>query len=101
MTQNPSLWRVSFVDIVYNYGAVDFQNLLGDFLMHLRELHLSGQALCDCGENTLIPFRHVPVFHKIKFRDIEGTIIDSVHIWPEQVDGHGQTIPACFDTVLV
>jgi Plavaka transposase len=101
MTQNPSLRRVSFVDIVYNYGAVDFQDILGDFLAHLREPHLSGRALRNRGENTLIPFRHVPVFHKIKFRDIEGTIIDSVHIRPEQVDRHGRTIPARFDTVLV
>jgi hypothetical protein len=42
MTQNPTLRRVSFDDIVFKYGAVDFQDLLGDFLAHLRDSSLSG-----------------------------------------------------------
>jgi hypothetical protein len=50
----------------------------------------------------LIPFRHVPVFHKIKFRTIEdGVIVDGIHIRPEQVDAHGRIILARFDTALV
>ena len=89
MTRNPTIKRVSFKDIVHNYGAVDFQDLLGDFIAHLREPHISGQALHNCGGNTLIPFHHVPVYHKIKFRDIDNVIIDSVHIWPDQVDTCG------------
>ena len=101
MTQHLTIRRVSFEDIIYNYSAVDFQDLLGDFLAHLREPHISGQALCNRGGNTLILFRHVPVYHKIKFRDIDGIIVDSVHVWPEQVDVRGQTIQAHFDTVLI
>jgi len=98
MTQNPTR-RASFDDIVCNYGAVDFQDILGDFLMHLWEPCLSGQALLNHGGNTLIPFQHVPVFHKIKFRNKNGAIIDAVHIRLEQADSH--IIPARFDTVLV
>jgi hypothetical protein len=101
MTQNPTLRRVSFDDIVFKYGAVDFQDLLGDFLAHLRDSSLSGRALRDRGENTLIPFRHVPVFHKIKFGNRDGSVIDSIHIRPEQVDKNGRIIPARFDTALV
>jgi hypothetical protein len=101
MTQHPTINRVSFEDIVYNYGAVDFQDLLGDFIAHLREPHISGQALRNRGGNTLIPFRHVPVYHKIKFRDIDDVIVDSVHIRPDQVDACGRTMQARFDTVLV
>ncbi len=101
MTRNPTLRRVSFEDVIINYGAIDFQDLLGDFLAHLREPHLSGRALRDHGENTLIPFRHIPVFHKIKFTNGDGAVIDSVHIRPEQVGTHGRIIPARFDTVLV
>lgn len=101
MTQHPTINRVSFEDITCNYGAVDLQDLLGDYLAHLREPHLSGRALRNRGQNTLIPFHHVPVYHKIKFRDIDGVIVDSVHTRPEQVDAHGRTIQARFDTVLV
>ena len=101
MTRKPTLRRVSFDDIAYSYGALDFQDHLGDFLAHLRNPDVLGRALRHLGENTLIPFRHVPVFHKIKFTNKNGTIVDSVQIRPEQVDGHGWTIPARFDTVLV
>ena len=92
---------MSFEDITSNYGAIDFQDLLGDFLTRLRDPHLSRQALRLHGGNTLIPFHHVPVFHKIKFTNGDGGIIDSVYIRPEQVGNHGRIIPAHFDTVLV
>ncbi len=101
MTRNPTIRRVSFNDVIHNYGAVDFMDILGDFLARLREPHASGRTLRNLGANTLIPFQHVPVFHKIKFTDGDGTIIDSVHIRPEQVDAHGRIIPARFDTVLI
>jgi hypothetical protein len=102
MTRYPTLGRVSFNDIVNMYGAVDFQDQLGDFLAHLRDPSLSGRALHNRGENTLIAFRHVPVFHKIKFATTkDGAVIDGIHIRPEQVDKRGRIIPARFDTVLV
>jgi len=101
MTQHPTLRRVSFDDIIGGYGAVDFQDLLGDFFAHLKEPHLSGRTLHTRGGNTLIPFRHVPVYHKIKFRNGDGAIVDAIHIRPEHVDAHGRIIPARFDTVLV
>ena len=101
MTQNPTLWRVSFEDITYKYGAIDFLDLLGDFLMCLKDPSISGRALHDHGENTLIPFHHMPVFHKIKFTNGDGAIVDSIYIQPEQVDIYGRIILARFDTVLV
>jgi Plavaka transposase len=100
MTQHPTLRRVPFDEVAYKYGAINFQDLLGNFLVLLKEPHVLGQALCNGGENTLIPFHHVPVFHKIKFGNSDGTIIDAIHIWPEQVDAHGWTIPAHFDMAL-
>jgi hypothetical protein len=101
MTRNPTIRRVSFNDIAHDYGAIDFLDTLGDFIAHLREPRASGRALRNLGANTLIPFQHVPVFHKIKFKDGEGTIVDSVHVRPEQVDARGRIIPARFDTVLI
>ena len=101
MAQNPTLRRVSFEDITHGYGAIAFQDLLGDFLKQVHDPSLLGQALHNCGRNTLIPFHHVPVFHKIKFINGDDITIDSIHIRPEQVDAHRQIIPARFNTVLV
>jgi hypothetical protein len=105
MTDHPMVLRVSFKDIVNNYGAVNFQDALSDFFMHLKEPHLSGQVLRKEGVNTLISFNHVPVFQTIKFKNNDGAIVDSIHIWPEyaleQAPPHGQITPACFNTALV
>jgi hypothetical protein len=101
MTQHPTLRRVPFDDIAYKYGAVNFQDLLSDFLILLKEPLVLGWALCNCGENTLILFHQMPVFHKIKFGNSDGAIIDAIHIQPEQVDTFEQTIPVCFDMALV
>ena len=92
MAQHPTLRRVSFNDIMGSYGAVDFEDVLGNFLVHLKGPHLSGQALCTHGDNMLIPFQYIPVYHKIKFRNGDGAIVDAIHIWPEQVDMHGQML---------
>jgi hypothetical protein len=105
MTNHPTVPRVSFKDIVNNYGAVNFQDALGDFLAHLKEPHLSGWVLHREGVNTLIPFNHVPVFQTIKFKNNDGAIVDSIHIQPEhaleQAPPHGWITPACFNTALV
>ena len=101
MTQNPTLYSVPFEDIRREYGATKFQDLLGDFLASLTEPSVSGRALRNHGANTWIPFCHVPTFHKIKFRNNNGAIVDCIHIRPEQVRPNGQISPARFDTVLV
>lgn len=101
MTEYPTLGRESFENIHNSYGAVEFQDLVGDFLTVLKEPHLSGRALRNRGANTLIPFHHVPVFHKIKFTNGDVTV-DSIHIRPEQVNpDDGRITPARFDTVLI
>ena len=62
----------------------------------------SGAALAALAWNTLIPFHTVPVHHKIKFANSDGSeIMDTIQIRPEQKDKRGRTIPARFDTVLV
>jgi hypothetical protein len=101
MTLNPTVYSVPFKDIRHEYGATKFQDLLGDFLASLMEPSVSGWALHNHGANTWIPFCHVPTFHKIKFKNKDGAIVDYIHIQPEQVCSNGQISPVCFDTVLV
>jgi hypothetical protein len=88
-----------------DYGAVDFQDALADFLARLNNPGGSVSSLRRQAEDTLIPFRSVPVFHTIKFTKIgdsgEYEITDTVHARPEVVDTHKQNNPARFDTVIV
>jgi hypothetical protein len=63
-------------------------------------------TLCACAEDTLIPFRAVPVFHKMRFVATSGDrdkpeTVDIVHITPEHLNPQGKIVPSRFDTVLV
>ena len=102
MSRNPSLKVVSFNDLANKYRAFDFQDALADFIARINHPEASAATLRALAENTLLPFRSVPVFHKIKFVSTrDSDIIDTVHVRPDQRDTHGRPIPARFDTVIV
>jgi len=104
MAVNPTK-SATFEDLACNYGAVDFQDALADYLVYLSNPGLSAHSARQRADNTLIPFRSVPVFHKIKFTkcgpsgDLE--ISDSAHARPKGMDMRARIIPARFDTVVV
>ncbi|KAH9021194.1 hypothetical protein EDB85DRAFT_1872004, partial [Lactarius pseudohatsudake] len=101
MARNPSLKAVSFNDLADKYRALDFQDALADFIAQFNHPRASATALRALAEDTLLPFRHVPVFHKIKFVSTPDlVIIDAVHVRPDQRDARGRTIPSRFDTVI-
>jgi hypothetical protein len=105
MVLMPSKKQVIFDILARDYGALDFQDVLADFIAQVNSPGASGTALWHCTHNTHIPFSGVPVYHNIKFGKSgelkEFEIVDTVHVWLEQKDVKGQIIPACFDTVLV
>jgi len=90
-----------------DYGALNFQDALADFIVQINHPGVSGGTLRDRAHNTHIPFARVPVYHKIKFiksgnsNESASEIADVVHVRPEQRDSRGRIIPARFDTVLV
>jgi len=106
MAQNPSR-RVSFNALATDYGALHFQDALGDFIAQVNNPGAAASTLRNRSHNTLIPFSHVPVFHHFKFTKSgsgdsdESQIVDAVHARPEQKDSHGRIIPSRFDTVVV
>ena len=104
MARNPTKRRVYFEELAQDYGAVYFQDALGDFIAKIKNPGASTRTLNDQARNALIPFRSVSVFHKVKFSQ-SGTsksdIVDAVHVRPEQTDSQGRIIPSRFDTVLV
>ena len=105
MTRNPSVKKVTFDSLAENYGAIDFQDALADFIAQVTHPGTSASALRNWARNLLISFRAVPVYHKIKFTSsdssLEPDIVDAVFVRPEQKDTHGRIIPSRFDTVLV
>ncbi|KAN0131561.1 hypothetical protein V8E53_010669 [Lactarius tabidus] len=93
---------VLFDDLAYKYGAIDFQDALADFIAQTNNPTASGASLSALAADTLIPFRTVPVHHRIKFTNKDGSeIVDSVLVRPEQKDTRGRLAPSRFDTVLV
>ncbi|KAF8838294.1 hypothetical protein BDN67DRAFT_1013214 [Paxillus ammoniavirescens] len=86
MTKHPSAKGVSLDKLIQDYRAT-----------------LNGTA-----RDVILPFRTLPVFHKIKFHAIDAlghedasTTIDAVHCHPSREDSRGKEVPGRFDTVLV
>ena len=102
MARNPSAKAVSFDDLTRRYGAAYFQDALADFVAHINYPDASAAARRARAADTLIPFRAVPVYHKIKFTsNATLDIINAVHVRPEQRDIHGRIVPSWFDTVII
>ena len=107
MALHPTVKAVSFSDIVGKYGAHYFQDALADFIARLNHPNASKRELKAHSANTLLPFRAVAVFHKIKFTSkcdsdtSASDTIDAIHVRPEQSDPRGRIIPGRFDTILV
>ena len=104
MALNP-VKSATFDDLAHNYGAIDFQDELADFIVGINWLEGCASSLHQWAEDIHIPFCSVPVFHNINFTKCkppgESEISDSVHAWPEAVGLHMQIIPARFDTIIV
>ena len=102
MTLHATLRTVSFDDLAQQYGTVDFQDTLADFIAQFNNPMASTASLSTLAADTLIPFHLVPVHHRIKFTNLDQTeIVDSVQVWLEQKDMQGRLVLSRFDTVLV
>ena len=105
MPQHPTVKAVSFDDLVRKYGAIDFPDALADFIAHMNHPGTSAVTLRARAGDTLIPFRAVAVFHRIRFvasADCEKSeTVDAVNAMPARIDLHGRIVPSRFDTVLV
>ncbi|KAH9011880.1 hypothetical protein EDB85DRAFT_2076847 [Lactarius pseudohatsudake] len=105
LTIHPSEKGITF-GALFNryYRAIDFQDTLADFIVQHNYPELSASVARRRANNTLIPFRKVSVFHRVKFTNRDDTIqktVDVLHIRPEARNHHGDTIPGWFDTALV
>ncbi|KAF8271640.1 hypothetical protein EI94DRAFT_1538505, partial [Lactarius quietus] len=105
MTLHLTSKAVSFKTLAEKYGAVEFQDALADYIASINNPGASAANLQGQASDTLIPFRTVPMYHRIKFVSPSNTenteIINSVIVQPEHFDTQGQIVPVRFDTILV
>jgi hypothetical protein len=91
MAQNPTFKAVSFDNLAKKYGAIVFQDTLADFIAQFNYPGASAASLRSQAANTLLPFRTVSIFHKIKFLSPSSDpnkpdIVDTIDTQPEYVD---------------
>lgn len=102
MTKGPSA-NVSMDQIANNYGATFFRDALARYVAQSMDPNLTTHARIEhAASNVMLPFRMVPVFHKIKFTDPEtNVIVDSIHVRPERCDKYAKPVPSRFDTCII
>lgn len=107
MAKWPTIGGVHMNTLVSDYGAIDFQQALSVFIADYNTPGLSRAALLNATYQVLLPFQHLPVFHKIKFwnedalgRSNASDTRDAAYCRPRK-KGKSGWIPARFDTVLI
>ena len=106
MASTPSVQKVSLDALETEYGASHFRAALRRYILLSRSPHLT-TAQVECGLWDIhFPFRHLPVWHKAKYRCTElytGQIqtVDSIHAYPSRTDVCGCPVPCRFDTALI
>jgi hypothetical protein len=92
--------------LVEVYGATYFRPALARFITLANDPNLSRAQLEATLHGVRMPFRSVPVWHRIKYLredpvSMTTMTADSIHVRPPTVNGNGKTIPGRFDTALV
>ncbi|TFY59335.1 hypothetical protein EVJ58_g5848 [Rhodofomes roseus] len=87
------------------YGATFFTAALSRYIIELKTPGLTRNEVEARALQVRLPFSTVPVFHKIKFRNVENhgkETLDSIHARPQEAGQSGDVlIPARFDTALI
>ena len=97
---------VSLETIETEYGTEHFHTALQRYVILSNSPQLTAAQVEHSLWDVHLPFRHLPVWHQIKFSCPElytgvTQIVDSIHAYPHRLDGHGRPIPARFDTVYI
>ncbi|KAF8500501.1 hypothetical protein F5888DRAFT_1793628 [Russula emetica] len=109
MTKHPLKKGVRFQSLIRNYGAINFQDALAQFVLGVRDPHLHGVQLQQAIANVRFHFNAVNVYHKIKFTSYDPyvvggpreSVVDSIHSRPIQKDKRNRDVPARFDTAVI
>ena len=104
MTRFPSLKSVSFTKLSEVYGATLFETALIRFIAHFSYPNLTTAHFEEKLHSITLPFRSVPVYHKIRFlnSDLHGSkTLDAIHAHPKRVGRQGHPLTGRFDTAFI
>ncbi|KZT63719.1 hypothetical protein DAEQUDRAFT_679874 [Daedalea quercina L-15889] len=107
MTKWPTRNAVSITELMSpgGYGMSFFMAALARFVVELNSPTLTRSQVEDHAVPVRFPFTNLPVFHKIKFRNMlyfGNDTLDSIHASPQRVGASGNILaPSWFDTALV
>ena len=106
VARTPSVSKVSLEALETNYGAQHFRTALRRYVLLSNSPDLTAAQLERGLWDIHFPFRHLPVWHRIKYLRMElytgrTQTVDSVHAYPQRVDVRGRPVPSRFDTALI
>jgi Plavaka transposase len=106
MTIHPSARSVSLETFETDYGAQHFRAALRRYVVLLNAPHTSAAQVERRLWDIHLPFRHLPVWHRIKYlrTDIYTGVTltaDTIHAHPWKFDTRGHHVPGRFDTALI
>lgn len=105
MTLFPTVKSVSFEKLSTSYGATLFHTALVRFIGRFSYPNLTDAAFEEKLHSIILPFRSVPVYHKIRFINDElhgDETLDAIHANPGRLAPEGQIGgDARFDTALI
>ncbi|KAG2160175.1 uncharacterized protein EDB93DRAFT_1113727 [Suillus bovinus] len=94
MTKDPSAKAVNIDKLVEDYGATYFREALARYITQLNHANAHTQILDVLARDVHLPFRTLPVFHKIKWLSVDSrglgdaaVTLDSVHARPQRTSG--------------
>ncbi|KAI0069916.1 hypothetical protein K474DRAFT_1609646 [Panus rudis PR-1116 ss-1] len=108
MTKHPSLKAVAISHLEQEYHAAGFKEALCYFILHFNNPGSNNATLRREARNFLLPFTHLPVYHRAKFwrpdfPHFQNTMeaYDVLHVRPKRKNYRNDILPPRFDTALV
>lgn len=100
LTKRASRLAAPLDSIIKDYGATFIRDALARYIVQTTSPTLTPAQIEHQSLFIFLPFQKLPVYHRIKYRDEESHVIDTIHIQPPRKDKHGRAVMGRFDTAL-
>jgi hypothetical protein len=105
IAKHPSVNSVSLDSLVTDYGATYIRDALARFVVATNHPDWTVRQVEEAALDTFLPFRTLPVYHKVKFvGKLEGkpVVVDSIHAQPaRRSKRRNRKVGHRFDTGIV
>lgn len=101
LPKHPSVSSVSLESLIADYGATYIRDALARFVVATNHPEWNARRVEEVALDTFLPFRALPVYHKLKFYS-QSVIVDAIHAQPKrQNKRRNRVVPGRFDTGMV